>query len=61
VIRYHAARKVVEQLLHGSIVRMPVNEVILDMAARMIMNAVDYGRAASAVREGCLAEKAGPD
>jgi hypothetical protein len=41
VIRYHAARKVVEQLLHGSIVRMPVNEVILDMAARMVMTAVD--------------------
>jgi hypothetical protein len=40
MIRIAAARKLAEQLLHGSIVRIPVTDAILDMATRMIMTAV---------------------
>jgi hypothetical protein len=41
VIRYPAARKVVEQLLQGSNVRLPMTEEMLDVATRMFMLAVD--------------------
>ena len=41
MIRKPAAKKLALQLLHGSIIRMPLTDEILDMATRMIVLAVD--------------------